>query len=598
VVAQGTVAQYVGRRMWRSPLSPGVLVLAAALRATEAPAQPRAIAPIRINQVGFYRTSEKVAVVVDSSATTFAVVSTDRGDTAFAGRLGPTRSWALSGEVVRQADFSRLTKPGRYVIDVAGVGRSPPFVVGDSALRGVARAAIEAFYFQRVSIPLPAIFARRWSRPAGHPDDSVLVHPSAASTARPAGSRVASPGGWYDAGDYNKYVVNSGISTYTLLALAEHFPEYTAAQQLSIPERGNDLPDVIDEALWNLRWMRTMQDPSDGGVYHKLTNPDFDGMDVTPHAARGVRYVVQKSTSATFDFAAVAAHASVVLRRYPSAPRGLADSLVREALAAWRWARAHPDSVYDQARLNARYAPAINTGEYGDRGLQDELRWAASELYLATKADSFLTAAAPLAAPELTVPSWGSVRTLGVYSLLARRRELSPAFEPAPLERRLRRLADSLLQIRQTSPYGVSMATGDFVWGSNAVATNQGIVFVQAYLMSRDTRYLHAAVAALDYVLGRNATGYSFVTGHGTRTPQLVHHRPSVADTVSAPVPGFLVGGPNPGRQDKCTGYPSLLPARSYLDAVCSYASNEVAINWNAPLSYLAAALDAVLSRR
>src|SRR5205807_2687803 len=140
------------------------------------------------------------------------------------------------------------------------------------------------------------------------------------------------------------------------------------------------------EALWNLRWMRAMQDPADGGVYHKLTNAEFDPFEM-PDRARAPRYVVQKSTAATLDYAALAAHASLVVRRYPRALPGLADSLVREALAAWRWARTYPDSTYDQRRLNAHYAPPINTGAYGDTHLDDELRWAAAELHLATRAD-------------------------------------------------------------------------------------------------------------------------------------------------------------------------------------------------------------------
>ncbi len=111
-----------------------------------------------------------------------------------------------------------------------------------------------------------------WTRSAGHPDTAVQIHPSAATASRPAFSTIRSPGGWYDAGDYNKYVVNSGISTYTLLALYEHAAPFMSALTTQIPESGNTLPDVLDEALWNLRWMMSMQDPEDGGVYHKLTN--------------------------------------------------------------------------------------------------------------------------------------------------------------------------------------------------------------------------------------------------------------------------------------------------------------------------------------
>ena len=99
----------------------------------------------------------------------------------------------------------------------------------------------------------------------------MLVHASAASKERPEGTVIASAKGWYDAGDYNKYIVDSGISTYTLLAAFEHYRDYFARKRTGIPESGNRLPDILDEALWNPEWMLTMQDPHDGGVYNKLT---------------------------------------------------------------------------------------------------------------------------------------------------------------------------------------------------------------------------------------------------------------------------------------------------------------------------------------
>ena len=140
------------------------------------------------------------------------------------------------------------------------------------------------------------------------------------------------------------------------------------------------------------------------------------------------------------------------------------------------------------------------------------------------------------------------------------------------------------------------MQPADFVWGSNAVVLNQALMLLQGHRLAGRREYLDAAQSQLDYVLGRNPLGISFVTGHGLRTPQNIHHRPSQADGIAAPVPGFLVGGPNPGQQDMrdCpVKYPATLPALSWLDHDCSYASNEVAINWNAPLAYVAAALQA-----
>src|SRR5205085_3917310 len=168
-------------------------------------------------------------------------------------------------------------------------------------------------------------------------------------------------------------------------------------------------------------------------------------------------------------------------------------------------------------------------------------------------------------------------------------------FDTTALVRRLTTLGDTLVARARASAYGVPMTRRDFVWGSNAVAANQGVALVQVWRATRDLAALGTARALLDYLLGRNATGYSFVTGFGARSPLHPHDRPSQADTVTAPVPGLLVGGPNPGQQDGCKGYSTRVAARSYLDSVCAYAANEIAINWNAPLAYLAAALDAIL---
>src|SRR5690606_2637088 len=94
-----------------------------------------------------------------------------------------------------------------------------------------------------------------YARPKGHLDTEVQIHKSAVSPNRPEGMEVSSPKGWYDAGDFNKYIVNSGIATYTLLAAFEHFPQIYTNQNLNIPESGDAIPDLLDEIKWNLDWM-------------------------------------------------------------------------------------------------------------------------------------------------------------------------------------------------------------------------------------------------------------------------------------------------------------------------------------------------------
>ena len=149
-----------------------------------------------------------------------------------------------------------------------------------------------------------------------------------------------------------------------------------------------------------------------------------------------------------------------------------------------------------------------------------------------------------------------------------------------------------------SSAYGVVMGaqSGDFVWESNAVAANQGMALLVAYQLTHDSTYLRAALSNLDYLPGRNATTYCFVTGFGSNSPLHIHHRVSQSDNIIPPVPGLMAGGANPGQQDGQTTYPSALPGLSYTDNFLAYACNEIWINWNAPLVFLAAGLEGILS--
>jgi endoglucanase len=543
-------------------------------------------AAVKVNQLGFLPQSDKLAIVPAGAATSFEVVHAGSGKTAFRGKLGAPVFWESSLETVRVADFSALAAPGQYRIHVDGAAPSDPFAIGPDVYQAVGAAALKAYYFNRSGTALLEKHAGGYARAAGHADDKVLVHASAASGTRPEGTVIASAKGWYDAGDYNKYIASSGISTYTLLAAYEQFPAHFAKLHVNIPESGNALPDILDEALWNLEWMLTMQDPADGGVYHKLTNKKFDGMVMPADATSESRYVVRKSTAAALNFAATMATASRVLKPWRKQLPELSARMLAAAEAAWKWAEAHPAQHFTNP-------PDVATGEYGDLKVADERAWAAAELYISTGKDSYYTAMKPESV-SATVPAWDDVRGLAWISLAQHRAGLTPLADQKLIASRIDGLAARLLREWKTSGYRVAMQESDFVWGSNAVVLNQAVMLLQAYRMNGNGDYLKAAQSAFDYVLGRNATGYSFVTGFGARPSLHPHHRPSQADKVAAPVPGFLTGGPQAGQQDKdeCPApYPTRVAATSYLDHVCSYASNEVAINWNAPLVYVTAAL-------
>ena len=546
-------------------------------------------ATVKVNQLGFDPAAAKFAVVPGDSAKSFEVVRAENGETVLRGKLGKAAAWEPSEETVQLADFSALDSPGRYRIKVPGMPASDMFTIGATPYRYLNIAALRAFYLQRASIDIPAKHAGPYARPLAHPDDKVLIHASAASKARPAGTVVASPKGWYDAGDYNKYVVNSGISTYTLLAAYEHYPAYFAKHELNIPESNDSVPDILDEAKWNLDWMLTMQDPNDGGVYFKLTNKVFDGM-VMPHkVGKAPRYMVGKSTSSALDFAATMATASRIYRQHEQQFPGLSGRMLVAAESAWKWAQANPNVQF-------KNPPDIKTGEYGDNKLADERAWAAAELYITTGKDSYWTAMKASAAPA-TVPNWSDVAGLPWISLAHHLPRLTPAADRKLITSRIDGVAARLAAQWKSSAYKVAMQRKDFGWGSNAEVLNQSMMLLQAYRLGGKREYLDAAQSGMDFVLGRNALGYSFVTGFGSKQVMHVHHRPSAADGITEPWPGLLSGGPQPKQQDAddCpVKYPSKVPALSFIDHACSYASNEIAINWNAPLVYVSAALDAL----
>lgn len=564
-----------------------------------ATAAQRSVSPIHINQLGYYPEAAKIAIVsvpAGTPARRFYILQVNKQDTVYRGSTGITQASDYSSVHTQVIDFSAFRQNGSFVIAIPGLPLSYPFQIRPHVHHDAAAALIKGFYYQRVSMPLDIPYAGKWARAAGHPDTAVLIHPSAASSQRPAGSHITSAGGWYDAGDYNKYIVNSGITMGTLLSAYEDLSPYFDTLNTNIPESGNSIPDLLDEVLYNLRWMFTMQDPSDGGVYNKCTNASFDGM-VMPGVTRAPRYVVQKGTAATLDFAAVMAQASRVYKRFGKALPGLSDSCLHAAVRAWQWAERNPSMEYNQNSMNQQYEPKVSTGGYGDKTFTDERFWAAAEL-LATAGDrQYYMALAPYLPDSLSVPSWSGVHLLGCYTLLRFERTLTavPAKERSALRSLFIRFAEGLLPNVQRSAFRTVMGQNrrDFIWGSNAVAANQGIVLINAYLLTKDKKYIGHALSNLDYLLGKNATGYCFITGIGSFSPMHPHHRPSVADGIAEPVPGLLAGGPNPGRQDG-VHYEHTEPETAYTDDADAYACNEIAINWNAPAVYLAAALEAL----
>lgn len=525
---------------------------------------------IRINQVGFYPSQEKtITLEQDNPCETVSIYRAGRK--IWEGEAVRTAVSPWSGKVRRVFDFSEITKPGRYRIK-AGKERMK-FTVSENAFDALAEAGLKGFYHQRSGMDLDPAIAGKWARKGGHPDTVVYIHPSAVSEGRPEGTVISSPKGWYDAGDYNKYVVNSG---YSMGLMAE------AALMFSTPENADRRKAIHDELEYNAEWLYTMQDPSDGGVYHKLTNPEFEGF-ISPLECSKPRYVVQKSVTAALDYAG-ALCTFVELGVSPD------PETIAKAEAAYAWAASNPSAFYFQERMNRTYDPDMSTGAYGDGSASDEFFWAASCLYRATGKTGYLEDVKRYMPESFSVMSWGNVSALGVFEWLRNGKNGVSADEQEIYERCLQMLleyCDRSMESAETScynsPYGNSPR--DFYWGCASTFCDQSVCFLFAFKLTGKAGYLKNAFRNVNYILGQNATGYCYVTGFGSKSPMFPHSRLCHSDGVVEPIPGLLVGGPNPGHNDKAeVTYSSSYPDESYEDVMTSYASNEIAINWNASL--------------
>ena len=560
---------------------------------------------IRRNQVGCYPQQEKVIVIEGANPGSKVRVTTPDGKTVKAKSVRKAVS-PLSQKTRYVVDLGNLTATGDYRVALGK--ESCVLHVSERPYHDIAAASLRLFYLIRSGVPITRGGA--YNRPLGHADTHVLVHNSAASPLRPAGTVISSPYGWYDAGDYNKYVVNSAFSIGLMFAAYEQQSAYFERLKTDIPESGNATPDLLDEMMFNLRWFLTMQDPYDGGVYHKLTTPNFEGF-VMPRDCKQPRYVVAKSVTATLDFAAVMADAARLFEPYQTDYPGFSTMAAAMAERAYQWAKANPQKFYHQRQLKD---PAITTGEYGDRSANDEFFWAATALYRLTGKQTYLDDAMKYKPQRFTTPTWGNVASLGAYEWLAiatphagqgsesanTQSETVKALQGDMLTQLNTYCDEAVKGVGQSSfqsPYGNSPR--DFGWGCLAeFCCCQAMALLYADKVTGTETYRHHALQNADYLLGRNATGYCYVTGFGDKSPMHPHHRPSEADGVEAPFPGMLVGGPNPGQQDKGdlggNVYPTNIPDESYLDVMQSYASNEIAINWNASLVAFLCWLDAV----
>jgi endoglucanase len=547
-------------------------------------------ADFKVDQVGYPSGMTKLAFLVNANAAAgaaFAVRRESDDSVVFQGRWTAPVFDPDSGDQVRTADFTAFNTPGTYYVSAPDLGRSWNFKIAPDVYSRAYYLTARGFYGQRCgsAVDLGSEFP-------GYRHD--ICHTTGAYDPSSGKSGIhSSSKGWHDAGDYGRYTVNSGISTATLLWAVELWGNGGMRKvSLRIPESGGAIPDLLSEARWNIDWMLTMQD-SDGGVWHKQTSAHFCGFvlpekDDLPSLVIGAGMPPFKTSCATANFAAVTAIAARVFAPYD---RAYADRCLAASKSAWHWLESHDEVVFHNP-------PGITTGEYGDEHCSDERLWAAAELARTTGEspfDSYFHGHYSEALDHLAADDPPSFPNMGDFALWTY--ALGNGKDKAAVKAIQDRSIDAANAIASRTAgeaYHVSLVRKNYVWGSNGVAANYSLQLLIANRFRPDRRYVIAAFDNVHYLLGRNTFSLSYVTQLGSHTVQHIHHRPSAASNLPHPWPGLLSGGPNPGRQDRVmqklvpAGTP---PARAFIDDQGSYASNEIAINWNAPLVFALAGL-------
>jgi len=518
---------------------------------------------IRLNSIGFLPEAQKQATVA-APCKEFTVVRMSDQAVVFSGQASTPFKTAVSDtdETVQFVDFSAVKAPGRYKVQIAGVGLSAPFDIGPCVWNLPFEVASRAMYLWRCGTAVEGTWnGITYRQKACHLEDGWMDYAGGGHTKHPT------TGGWHDAGDYNKYVVNAAMSIGLMLKAWEQFPDHVASDSLGIPESGNHVPDLLDEVRWEVEWLFTMQG-DDGRVYHKVSSLNFRYWG-PPDKDDGPRYLTPWSTTATADFVGTMAETA---RAWKAFDTNFSAKCLDAAKKSWSFLQAHPEQV--DADMTAFHTGAYNTK---DRSLR---LWAAAELW-ETTGDAATLHDFEKGAQEFSCTfskggrGWGDMTDLAFATYLTSSHPNERNADiVAQLTKSLLTRANEIVAVSQNNgyrrPLGVERST--WYWGCNGTVASQTLLLHLADKLQPDPAYRATAQCALDYLFGRNFHSRSYVTGLGALPPLHPH------DRRGEPAwPGYLVGG----------GWPD---GRSWKDDRARYDLNEIAINWNAALIYATAA--------
>ncbi len=534
---------------------------------------------IIVNQLGYLPQWHKVAFFRQSTAFNFKeidandsaeLVDSNTGEAIAKLPLDRGKIDPVVQDKVYSIDFSSVNKPGAYFLKL-GKFESAPFSIGTDIYQQPLITLLRSYYLQRCGVaindPITGI-----SHAPCHVKDGLIAHQDQYHA---AGAYVQALGGWHDTGAYNKYVATTTVTIANLLNLYAQYPALFPDSQLSIPESGNGVSDLLDEMAFGLDWLLKMQ-REDGAVYRKLSGKKWP-MNLAPDQDKQPRYLYGISTPETAKFAAVMAIAS---RNYQSVNPEMAAKYLAAAESAWQYLQTQEmkvDWVKGDDSGSDRYLFSDLNQEESLKTDTDDRLWAAAELYITTGKQDFAEYFSTyLDRVNYTLFEWKNPAPLALVDYLRQQRQSTSDELVAKIKTKILQRADLILANVNQSAYAI--ANDRFIWGSNKMTAEDGVTLVYAYQLTKNQAYFNGAIAQLDYILGRNHFDQTFITGIGTNPVKHLSNLYTRAKNIS--LTGLVVGGPNAKAQD---GMVYINKGQlSYIDDQLSYTTNENAIDFNA----------------
>ena len=525
-----------------------------------------ALTTVKTNHIGYTRYMQKRCTFPYDAGDLFDIIDVSTGNIVYSGAIVGGQNDDSTGENNCWGDFTTFNESGEYFIRAQIGVVSPHFVITDDPFNGLREDALNILSLQRCGTD-----TSWWAGALGHG----ACHTSPAKIYG-SDQTIDVSGGWHDAGDYGRYMKTGAKAVSDLLFAYMYDPDSFTDERG--PEAGNGVPDILDEARYELEWMLKMQGP-DGGVYNTAMTSSFPGT-VDPAEDNGDLVVLFTESTSTADFAGTMAAAAQVFWEFDP---DFSHRCYLSSLNAYNWLNSNPEHT------NYTNPEDIQGGLYLDDSDLDGRFYTYMALYKRTGDHDYLTLAKELYAQDPSCAdgiSWTSFGGYGRYLFLTdtRGKDEDPAFYQE-MKNSLLREADELIRMSESSGY--QTALHNYAWGSNGTIADNGVLLTMAYDVTGIQKYQQTAVEQLNYLLGKNVLDRSFITGYGRQYPHHVHSR--LLQSHKTSVNGALVGGPDAYHEDPVTADMPLdtPPALNYADDTESYSTNEITVYWNSALIHL-----------